>query len=644
MRVIIAEKKIQAKAIADGVSPIQVDRGAYIACGQTGEDIVTWASGHLYEQPKPEFYNPKFQKWSLADLPIFPGKLGLPDWSLVPIESKRKQIEAIDDLIAKADIIVHACDFDREGQLIGDEIIGHAPKKKPGVVIKRLILRGLSIPEVQLAFKDQRDNGEFKNLSDSGVGRACMDWSHGFNFSRLLTEHGRNAGYTHGFNIGRVKTPTLALVVHRDREIENFVPVEYFQAVALMKHDGGQFVAAWRPKDGIDGVDENHRVRNKAIADALVHRVKDRSGKVVINKIDELVEKPPLPHDMTTLQIEANEKHGITATEVLAAAQTLYESKLISYPRPNCRFLPEEQHKDALSVLLAIAKNDTTKSDMTSNANPDLRTDAWNDARVGSHHAIIPLAIVADLSRFSDKERAIYDLVCRAYIAQFYEPARYRTSSIECLIANEMFEAKERDLVVPGWKLLYPAKTEKQTEKIALPIVEVGDRVTCLDVEVVEKQTNPPQRFTDATLVKAMENIEKHIEDEEIKRSLKGGGGIGTDATRADHIDHLMEDKYAVRNNRQIISTRIGREIIDAVPEEMKSPALTAMYEQVLKKIEDGELPLSAFLENQFEIVRDMCKEARVKRREPRPDDEDSAGERKMVRRKQPARQSYQRS
>jgi DNA topoisomerase-3 len=643
MRLIIAEKKIQAKSIADGVSPIQSDRGTHIVCGQNESDIITWASGHLYEQPKPEYYNPKFEKWSLADLPFFPGKGGLSDWVLIPIENKRKQLDAINALIAQADIIVNACDFDREGQAIGDEIIGLAPKKKPSVQLQRLILRGLSKPEVELAFKDIRDNAEFTALGESAVARSRMDWSYGFNMSRALTILGREAGYSHNFNIGRVKTPTLALVVNRDREIENFVPVDYFQSVALLKHDKGQFIAIWRPRDGIDGVDENKRIRNRGIADALIHRVKGRSGRVTINKTEEIFEKPSLPHDMTTLQIECNEKHGLTAVDVLAAAQTLYEAKLISYPRPNCKFLPEEQHADALSILLAIAKNDSSKSDMASNANPELRSEAWNDARVGSHHAIIPLAVIADLTKFNDKERAVYDLICRAYIAQFYEAAQYRLSGIECLIANESFEARERDLVSPGWKLLYPAKSEKQSEKMPLPVVEMGDRVTCIDIEVLEKQTSPPQRFTDATLVQAMEKIEKFIEDEEVKRSLKGGGGIGTDATRADHIDHLMEDKYATRNNKQIISTRHGRETVDAVPDEMKSPALTAMYEQILKKVEEKELSMHTFLDNQFDVIKEMVAGASVKRRTPRPDDEDeTGGDRKRSPKRKSSRQSFQ--
>jgi DNA topoisomerase-3 len=620
MRLFIAEKKIQALAIADALSDQQTTNEHYILCGDDRTEVVTWANGHLYSLAEPHEYDPRFKRWTANDLPIIPAT-----WKKLPTSGARAQIDAINRLLTRADTVVHACDFDREGQAIGDEILQEAPARKAGSKTLRLILRGLSKAEIVTALGDLRSNADFFDLGQSAVARARADWAVGINMTRIYTIHAERAGYTRVFNIGRVMTPTLSLVVKRDREIESFVPSAFYQTVALIHHDNGDFAVAWKPAEDVQPVDEKGRVLSRDVAEGIVKRAKGRTGRVTLSSSDSVTEKVPLPHNLTTLQISANVKFGITAMDVSAAAQSLYEKyKLISYPRPNCRYLPEDQHAAALSVLRAIARNDVSKSHLAANANTALKAIAWDTSKVVSHHGIIPLAVVQDLSALTEDERRIYDLVCRSYIALFYDAAEYVSTTIECEVVGERFEAKQRELVSPGWKMLYPSKNEQDVERLRFPAVAVGDRVACVDMDVVDKRTSPPDRYTDATLIAAMEKIEKFIEDEDFRRAVAGAGGIGTDATRAQHVDGLIQNKFVVRRNRQLVSTSFARDLIDAVPGEMTSPSLTAGYEQMLGRIAEGKLTVAAFWEVIVEALKQMVAGAAVAPRQNSTDDDDS--------------------
>jgi DNA topoisomerase-3 len=613
MRVFLAEKEMQARDIAnvvvpEGLEPLKKD--GYFLCGDS--DVVTWASGHMYEQAEPHFYDPKYKTWRVEDLPIIPER-----WEIIPVESKRRQLENIHRLLERADIIVHACDADREGQLIGDEILAKAPKIRPNVEIMRLWLHALNRTAIVESLGMMKSNRDYRHQTEAAMTRARADWLVGMNLTRAWTLAAKEAGYSKDemFTVGRVQTPTLALIVRRDRVIEAFKPTPYFLVAVQIKHENGEVIAAWKPKEGLEGLDKDGRVIKRELADSLVGRIKNRSGRVALNEVEEIEQAPPMPHNLASLQGEANEKHGMTAAQTLTAAQALYERyKIISYPRSDCRYLPESQHGDALSVLHAIARNEPDKAIICENANPDIRSAAWDNGKLSSHHAIVPLATIATLAELTPHERAIYDIVCRAFVAQFYEPARYQARNIEYGIAGETFETKERTLLAPGWRVIYPPKTETTKEKPPLPEMEVGDRITCIETDVLEKQTAPPQRFNEASLLQAMEKIDKHVEEEEIKSRLAGKGGIGTPATRHDIIEKLVEKRFILRDGRKIISTRLGRDLIDALKEspEITSPGLTAIYEQVLERIERGEGRGATFLSKQGEIIKEMVAAAVV--------------------------------
>ena len=605
MRVFLAEKELQARDIAkaiipDGVEPLRKE--GFFLCGEA--DVVTWASGHMYELAEPHYYNAKYSKWNEDDLPIIPEK-----WEILPVENKKNQLNNIHRVLERADIIVHACDADREGQLIGDEILGKAPKIREGAEIMRLWLHALNKSAILVSLGEMKPNRDYRNLTEAAVTRQRADWLIGMNLTRAWSLAAQKAGYPRDekFTVGRVMTPTLALIVRRDHVIENFKPTPYFLVGTILKHENGEVIAAWKPKEGLEGVDKEGRVVKRELADSLVGRIKGRSGRVTLNKTEEVQQGAPLPHSLASLQGEANEKHGLTAAQTLTAAQALYERyKVISYPRSDCRYLPESQHGEALSVLHAISRNEPDKAIICNNADSEMRSAAWDDGKLGSHHAIIPMAVIADVSGFTQQERSVYDIICRAFIAQFYDVAVFTAHSIEYVISSETFETKDRKIKTPGWKVIYPPKTENNKEKPPLPDMEIGDRVTCLDIEIAEKQTTPPARFNEASLLVAMEKIEKYVEEEEIKQRLSGKGGLGTPATRHEIIEKLIKNNFIVREGRKVLSTRVGKRIIDNLSDspEITSAGLTAIYEEVLEKIGRGEGRGHIFLSKQGEILR----------------------------------------
>ena len=630
MRVFLAEKEIQAKDIANaivrqGLEPLRKD--GFFLCGET--DIVTWASGHMYELAEPHVYDPKYKIWRAEDLPIV---IPAGEWKLLPVENKMRQLGNIHRLLKQADVIVHACDADREGQLIGDEILAKAANEmKPGVEILRLWMHALNKPAILEALENMIPNKEKRNLSESAATRQRADWLVGMNLTRAWTIAAGLAGYNKDekFTVGRVQTPTLALIIKRDRAIESFKAIPYFLVATIMKHEKGEVVASWKPKEGLDGVDKEGRVVKRELADALAGRIKGRSGRVALNQVDEIDQSPPLPHSLTSLQGEANEKHGLTAAETLKAAQALYEEfKIISYPRSDCRYLPESQHSDAVSILHAIARNEPDKAIICENAETEMRSAAWDNTKLGAHHAIIPMAVITNMNSLNEAQRAVYDMICRAFIAQFYEPAKYESRHIEYNVVGETFETKERKVISLGWRVIFPPKTENTKEKPPLPDMNVGDRVTCLEIEVLQKETTPPQRFNEGSLLSAMERIDKFVEEEEIKERLAGKGGIGTVATRHEIIEKLVERKYISRDGRKILSTKLGRNLIDALKEspEITSPGLTAIYEQVLERIERGEGRGTIFLQKQAEILKEMVAAAVVAQKIHDDDDEGHQG------------------
>lgn len=598
MRLFIAEKPSLGEAIAQCLpGEKQKHRGSkgptHISIGENF--VVTWCFGHIYEQCEPEEYDEKFKVWRHSDLPIVPS-----EWKLKPKGDAREQIKVIKGLIAKAQEVVNAGDPDREGQLLVDEVLEELNCQKP---VKRLWLNATDEKSVHKALNDIKDNSEFRNLKDSAQARSWGDWLVGMNATRKMTLLARDAGVEGTFSVGRVQTPTLALVVARDLAIENFKPKDFFTIRAPIDADGKFFSARWIPGSSI-ALDEAGRLLDKATAQTIADKI---SGKAaVVTKFDskERLEAQPLTFSLDKLQMECNKRFGMSAQETLEIAQKLYESKLTSYPRTDCGYLPESQFADASAVLASLSEyypNEVSKSDRS------IKSATWNDKKVTAHHGIIPTGISSDLA---GKMRDVYDLIVRRYLAQFYPPYKYQETVVELEVEGERLSTKGRIPIATGWKVLMKADPVDSAEEeggaeetVQLPILKEGQSTQCGNAEVESKKTTAPARFTEASLLQAMLNIHQFESDPEIKKRLKESAGIGTPATRANIIETLKKRAFVEERKKAIVSTDKGRQLISVLPLHMKSPGLTALFEQLLESIAGGEITKEAFLEKQTAFV-----------------------------------------
>lgn len=606
MRLFVAEKPSLGRAIAQYLPGKAVPRGpagkppTHLDCG---DDVVTWCFGHLLEMAPPEAYGDHYRKWSFDGLPILPKQ-----WRLVPKDTAKAQIKVIKDLLACADQVVNAGDPDREGQLLVDEILEHLVSCHP---VKRIWLAALDEKSVRKALADLRDNADYQNLKASAVARQRGDWLVGMNLTRAYTLAGRKTGYDGVLSIGRVQTPTLALVVNRDLAIETFKSQNFFAVLATIAAADGSFSARWKPAD-IVPVDESGRVLDKTIADAVAGKVAGKSGEVIQYEASDKLQAVPLPYSLSTLQVAANKALGLGAQDVLDIAQALYEAKLTSYPRTDCTWLPESQHADAAQVLAGLPEE---YADLIKQADTSLKSAAWNDKKIAAHHAIIPTGQKASLT---GKQAQVYDMIVRAYLAQFFPPFAYRQTNILLDVAGEAFVASGKVPLAPGWKAVFGSAVEDEEEgddkadKQTLPALADGEAVSCESATVQQKKTTPPARFTEGTLISAMTNIHQLVEDPELKKRLKETAGIGTEATRAGILQTLKKRDFLVGKGKQIVSTDAGRILIQALPEKVKSPGLTGLFEQLLDGIASGEVSPEQFLGKQTEFVTKYVEDAKT--------------------------------
>lgn len=599
MRLFIAEKPSLGRAIAQYLPVKGVSHGGGQGRGAThivaGDDVISWCFGHLLEMAEPDNYNAAYKRWSFNTLPILPT-----DWRLLPRESAKAQIHAIKLLLAKCDTVIHAGDPDREGQLLVDELLDHLGNTKP---VQRIWLSALDESNVRKALANLKDNTDFANLKASAEARQRGDWLVGMNLTRAYTLAGQRGGYQGVLSIGRVQTPTLALVVNRDLSIENFKPRDFYAVVARVAAASGEFLARWKPSEDVP-VDESGRVIDQRIAEQVATNTKGKTGTVVSFVAAKKKQAAPLPFSLSTLQATANKKLGLGAQEVVDIAQSLYESKLTTYPRTDCNYLPESQLADAAKILASLP---TEYDEYVKQADSSLKSSAWNDKKITAHHAIIPTGHRANIS---GKHKQVFDLIVRAYLAQFFPAYAYCETNIILDIHGEAFVASGKVPLAPGWKILYGAMDEEATsdakdkvEKQTLPLVKKGESVECNDTKVEFKKTTPPGRYTEGTLIQAMTNIHHIVDDPELKKRLKETAGIGTEATRAGIIETLKKRNFIVEKGKQIISTEAGRQLIAVLPNSVKSPGLTGLFEQLLDGIADGRFTMEQFLKKQSEFV-----------------------------------------
>ncbi|KGD73146.1 DNA topoisomerase III [Tatumella morbirosei] len=607
MRLFIAEKPSLARAIAD-VLPKPHRRGqGFIACGN--DQVVTWCVGHLLEQAQPENYDPRYARWSLADLPIVPEK-----WLLKPRPEVAKQLRVIEELLQQATQVVHAGDPDREGQLLVDEVLDYlklSGDKK--ATVQRCLINDLNPQAVERAIEKLRENRDFIPLCVSALARARADWLYGINMTRAYTLFGRNAGYNGVLSVGRVQTPVLGLVVRRDEEIANFVAKDFFEVRAHILADNEQrFTALWVPSDACESwQDEEGRLLNRSLADHVCKRIECQPALVTGYQDKRESEIAPLPFSLSSLQIEAARRFGLSAQNVLDVCQKLYEThKLITYPRSDCRYLPEEHFAGRHAVMEAIGTH-LPEQRLPEELNPDLRNRCWDNKKVDAHHAIIPTARRSNI-RLTENEQNIYGLIARQYLMQFCPEAIYRKCVIELEIAGGKFVAKARFLAIAGWRVLLGAKErDEENDGTPLPEVKKGQQLLCEKGEVVEKKTQPPRYFTDATLLSAMTGIARFVQDKALKKVLRETDGLGTEATRAGIIELLFKRGFLEKKGRYIHSTAVGKALIHALPQPAASPDMTAHWESMLTSISEKNFRYQDFMQPLVETLHSLIGEAR---------------------------------
>jgi len=587
---VIAEKPSVARDLA-GVLP-----GSFAQSKDkthlVGDDhVVTWAVGHLVGLAEPDAYDPKLKKWRFADLPIIPD-----EFKLVPNDERSaKQLRAIHKLMADDEIerIVNACDAGREGELIFAYLYDLAEVKKP---VERLWLSSMTKKAISEAFEQLRPGEEMKPLEAAARSRSEADWVVGMNATRAASIRLR-AAFDGAVSLGRVQTPTLALVARREEEIRAFKPEPYWLVEARFeatgeRHYSGRYLGG-------------KRLPAEAEATTIVEAVTGQPGEITKLEKKEEREQPQLLYDLTSLQRHANTLYGFSARRTLAAAQRLYEEhKALTYPRTNSRFLTGDMVAEIKPIAELVGHNGQYKqaSEYVLGLDSLPLGRVVNDAKVQDHHAIIPTRSEHDLGRMGQDELKVYDLATKRFLAIFHPEAVYERTRVETTVAEHVFRTSGRRLIEAGWKAVYGEEVDQPRGEDdtggdqLLPKLDQGEPVQTLEVESIRKETQPPRRFTDASLLGAMETAGKEVEDAELREAMKDSG-IGTPATRASIIELLVNREYIEREGRSLVATEKGIQVIRLLNgHRLTSPELTGSWEHRLGLIERGEDSRESFM------------------------------------------------
>ncbi|NTS75545.1 DNA topoisomerase III [Catenovulum sp. SM1970] len=599
MKLYIAEKPSLGRAIAQVLPKPHKNEQGYIQLANG--DCVTWCVGHLLEQAAPDDYDDKYKKWQFDHLPIVPES-----WQLKAKAKTRSQLSVIKKLVKKASEIINAGDPDREGQILVDEVINHAkPSSNKIQNAKRLLINDLNPQAVKKALANLKPNKEFIPLATSALARARADWLYGMNMTRAYTLQGQKAGYKGVLSVGRVQTPLLGLVVERDNTIKDFISKPFYQVLAdLITQNNERFKAKWVPSAACqDHLDEEGRLLNKALAENIVNRISGKAAKV--EKVERELKKQnaPLPFNLSQLQMTANKAFGINAKACLDTCQALYEKhKLITYPRSDCQYLPLDHFYQANDVVSSIASTNTALNQACQDADTRIKSKAWNNAKVDAHHAIIPTTKKADISKLSQYEAKVYNLIAKQYLAQFYPAHEFEDIKVKVRIETGQFSASSKQTKVLGWKSIL-GKPEQQSAH-TLPPLEEGQDLTCVQGILEEKQTEPPKHFTDASLLSAMTGIARYVKDKAIKQILKDTDGLGTEATRAGMIELLIKRGFITRQNKNILATAAGTQLIASLPSQATTPDMTALWEANLDQISHKTMSYQHFMAPMLENLQ----------------------------------------
>ena len=592
MRLFLCEKPSQAKDIAAVLGASRRGDGCWLGPNVT----VTWCIGHLLETAPPDSYDARYKRWVLEDLPIIPQK-----WKMLVKPRTASQFKAVKRLLGEASELVIATDADREGEMIARELVDHCRYRGP---VQRLWLSALDEASIRKALNSLKSGAETFSLYHSALGRSRADWLIGMNMSRLFTLLGRQSGYQGVLPVGRVQTPTLRLVVDRDRSIADFIPVAFWAIDVQLLHDGQPFTAQWRANP--DVCDDQDRCLNQTIAQQAAEAIRNAGSATLIKLRTERVrEVAPLPFDLGTLQEICSKKLGLGAQETLDIAQALYEThKLITYPRSDCGYLPVSQHGEAASIIAALGRADPALAELRGHLDANRRSRAWNDAKVSAHHGIIPTGAGKSLDHLTGKPRAVYTLIRARYLAQFLPNHEFDRTQADFDCAGEQLRAVGKQIVEPGWKralpeALAPAQGKQAPAPQPLPALKERGEYAVGNVALKDLWTQPPKPFTEGDLIKAMKNVARLVLDPVLKQKLKDTTGIGTEATRAGIIQGLLDRGYLTKNGKALGATPAAFSLIDAVPRAIADPGTTAIWEQALDMVQSGEMSLEEFVAKQ---------------------------------------------
>lgn len=623
-KLVIAEKPSVATDISKALGKFEKKKDYF----ENDEYVISSAVGHLVEIAAPEKYEVKRGKWSLTNLPVLP-----PHFDLKAIEKTEPRLKLLGRLARRKDVdlVINACDAGREGELIFKYIVEYLKVKKP---TERLWLRSMTPTAIRDGFTSLRNESDMHPLADAAKSRSESDWLVGINGTRAMTAFNSKTGGFHLTTVGRVQTPTLTIVVEREEKIKSHVPRPYWEVYATFACQKGNYVGRWfdesfkKPGEDGDPHLKAERIWAKETATALAQKCLQQKG-IVEEKKKPSKQASPLLYDLTSLQREANARFGIAAANTLKLAQSLYERhKVLTYPRTDSRALPEDYMgtvKKTMSMLTGEGSSSrSTLSDwafsLYGNHADEILQNKWivpnkrifNNAKISDHFAIIPTTLAP--KKLSEPEQKIYDMVTRRFLAIFFPSAEYEITTRITRVEDEPFKTEGKILVNPGWLKVYgknasTVSSNKSKDQPDLPAVEQGEEVQTEELEIVENETKPPPRFSEATLLSAMEGAGKWVDDEELREAMSAKG-LGTPATRAAIIEGLIREKYLIRDQRELIPSAKAFSLVFLlraleIP-GLSSPEMTGNWEHQLKLMEGGELPRGEFMDQIYKMTQEI--------------------------------------
>jgi DNA topoisomerase-3 len=587
LKVCIAEKPSVAREIASVLGANTKHDGYYEGNGYA----VTYTFGHLCTLFEPADYKPYWKSWDLNNLPMLPEKFQV---KVSDNDGIKKQFKIVKSLFDKASVVINCGDAGQEGELIQRWVINEAKYKGK---VQRLWISSLTTEAIKEGFKNLKSSTDYDNLYYAGFSRSIGDWLLGINATRLYTvKHG---GYKQVLSVGRVQTPTLAMLVNRFKEIENFKPQPYWELQTLYRdtlfsYEEGRFL---KMEDGV----------------VLANKVKDHDFEIVSITKKKGTEYAPKLFDLTGLQVYCNTKFGFSADETLKIAQKLYEKKAVTYPRVDTTFLPNDVYPKVKSILSKLTDYKNLTSPLL-DKKIKKSSRVFNDKKVTDHHAIIPTGMQTHLQY---NEQQVYDIIVKRFIAVFYDDCKVSNTTVIGKTADVNFKTTGKEILSKGWRVVFETEKSSKKGETFLPLFTKGEKGPH-EPSFLEKQTKPPNQFTEASLLRAMETAGKQVDNDEL-RDLMKENGIGRPSTRANIIETLFRRKYIKRNKKQLIPTITGIQLIDTIKNELlKSAELTGNWEKQLKDIEKGEISASAFIKGMKRMVDALVYEVRSEKVETR--------------------------